>query len=271
MRTHTVKTYDSLLATSQHGCFLQASLTDGTNVSYGCVIVTSSGQTTPGCTSNDTRSQSFVFQPGERVTNLTLWPGYSPQKVANQRGGAINLVTSQVWSPTEPMETAYVLQSICCCSAITELPDAHLCWTGSQTVRRTALIIHCHDVSLSCRQCENQEKGFACYTVREGQTMSSRDCPCSEQGRTFDFGMTHARLNPVSVAVGSGIPCGVAPRAGTAGSSSVLPLVLQANVFHPGLQQTAGGSPASALHSALQVPTSMPWGLCSCATSPLQC
>ena len=37
---------------------------------------------------------------------------------------------------------------------------------------------------------------------------------CCVQGRTFDFGMTNTRNNPVNVNYGSGIPCGVAPRAG---------------------------------------------------------
>ena len=47
------------------------------------------------------------------------------------------------------------------------------------------------------------------------------------QGRTFDFGMTAARNNPVSAALGSGIPCGVAARAGTGPlPCSQIPLLL---------------------------------------------
>ena len=78
---------------------MQVSLTDGSNVTYGCVDVTGTGETnSDGCNSNDTRSQSFVFQPGETVTSLTLWAGYSPQQEANQRSGAVSFNTSQVIS-----------------------------------------------------------------------------------------------------------------------------------------------------------------------------
>ena len=34
------------------------------------------------------------------------------------------------------------------------------------------------------------------------------------QGSIFDFGMNDTRINPVAVGLGSGIPCGVNPRAG---------------------------------------------------------
>jgi hypothetical protein len=72
-------------------------MTDGSQVLYGCISVEKSGaQTSWGCNDPDIRSQNFAFQPGERVTSLTLWPGYNPQKVPNQRGGALSLVTSRV-------------------------------------------------------------------------------------------------------------------------------------------------------------------------------
>ena len=42
----------------------------------------------------------------------------------------------------------------------------------------------------------------------------SKTLPSFLQGQEFDFGMTAPRNDPVSISLGSGIPCGVAPRAG---------------------------------------------------------
>ena len=77
---------------------LQVSLTNGSNVLYGCVNVTATGSGGGGCNTTNVTSASFTFQPGERVTNMTLWPGYNAQGEADQRAGAINFATSLVSS-----------------------------------------------------------------------------------------------------------------------------------------------------------------------------
>lgn len=76
--------------------FLQVSLTNGSNVLYGCVNVTAAGDGGDGCTGSNVTQGKFTFQSGERVTNMTLWPGYDAQGRSNQRAGYVSFRTSLV-------------------------------------------------------------------------------------------------------------------------------------------------------------------------------
>ena len=75
---------------------LQATLTNGQQVLYGCLNVTGN-QTGNGCGGANIRNANFSFQPAERIVNLTLWPGYNQSGVGNSRAGAIAFSTSLVW------------------------------------------------------------------------------------------------------------------------------------------------------------------------------
>lgn len=80
---------------------LQVSLTNSSTALYGCVNVTATGSSAGGCNTTNVTSASFTFQAGERVTSMTLWPGYNAQGVANQRAGAVNFKTSLVSLPLQ--------------------------------------------------------------------------------------------------------------------------------------------------------------------------
>ena len=75
---------------------MQASLSDGREVLFGCVNVTQTEAGSGGCNDTNIRQADFEFLPGETVTNLTLWPGYNTAMEPNQRAGAMNMVTSMV-------------------------------------------------------------------------------------------------------------------------------------------------------------------------------
>ena len=75
---------------------MQASLSDGREVLFGCVNVTQTEAGSGGCNDTNIRQADFEFLLGETVTNLTLWAGYNTAMEPNQRAGAMNMVTSMV-------------------------------------------------------------------------------------------------------------------------------------------------------------------------------
>ena len=72
---------------------MQAGLTDGRQILYGCVN-TSTDPTFVRCQDSTVTNATFVFQPGERVTALNLWSG--GKSASDVRGGFLSFNTSLV-------------------------------------------------------------------------------------------------------------------------------------------------------------------------------